>query len=83
MRHDVRHIIYNNIYKRKSPLASLEGGSLTLAPMSADATCSTMESYSNSSARVPESSGNREVAIPDGFFRLMYVYQDVHQKSRR
>ena len=28
--------------------------------MSADATCSTMESYSNSSARVPESSGNRE-----------------------
>ena len=27
---------------------------------SADATCSTMESYSNSSARVPESSGNRE-----------------------
>ena len=28
--------------------------------MSADATCSTMESYSNSSARVPESSGSRE-----------------------
>ena len=28
--------------------------------MSADATCSTMESYSNSSARVPESSGNSE-----------------------
>ena len=27
---------------------------------SADAACSTMESYSNSSARVPESSGNRE-----------------------
>ena len=27
---------------------------------SADATCSTMESYSNSSARVPESSRNRE-----------------------
>ena len=25
-----------------------------------DATCSTMESYSNSSPRVPESSGNRE-----------------------
>ena len=33
MRHDVRHIIYNNIYKRKSPLASLEGGLLTLAPI--------------------------------------------------
>ena len=31
-----------------------------VASISANATCSTMESYSNSSARVPESSGNRE-----------------------
>ena len=54
--------LHINIYIDNFPFSPQVWGSLRSPQlsMSADATCSTMESYSNSSARVPESSGNRE-----------------------
>ena len=51
----------------------------------ADATCSTMESYSNSSARVPESSGNREDRLQRrrGRERARRTSETVEQREER
>ena len=51
--------------------------------MSADATCSTMESYSNSSARVPESSGNREDRLQRERERARRASETAEQREER